>query len=337
MSQPLNTMSLPVFTQLADVTFMEALGQLPSKAENSGLFRVDRIADNSGKFRQYEEIDLENYAAEKDEGDQASIARVQQGYTKTVELKRYGLDIRITYEMRHYNKYQDVVRRLTNLASTLEKRKELDLTHRVTFGFATSYTNRDGRSVDISVGDTLALFSTAHTLRGSATTFRNILAGNPQFSKASLESMEVMRVNNMYNQFGEKMEVTDDIVFSTDNPTLCNSIREVLQSTAEVSAPNAGVVNVYKSKYRHVELPLLATTAVGAVDTDKQYYWGLASSKDSSAYFAVNERPHLNAPTMGSNAEDVSTEDWTFTGRTGYGICIVGARWISISKGNGDA
>jgi glycine/D-amino acid oxidase-like deaminating enzyme len=46
---------------------------------------------------------------------------------------------------------------------------ELDLSHRFTFMTATAYTNNNGTSVDVTVGDTLALASTAHTVRGSST------------------------------------------------------------------------------------------------------------------------------------------------------------------------
>lgn len=337
MSANLNTITLGIFTQLANVNFEKKLDSIPQYAKNSGLFKTVDMANNTGDTRQFEEIDLEEYAKIKDEGDQATLAKVQQGYSKTLTLSRFGLDQTITYEMRTRNKYEDVIARLTNLAVTVSNRLDLDLTHRITFGTATSYTNKDGRSETISVGDGLALFSTAHTLRGSASTYRNLLANNPQVSKGALEAMEKMRVENTLNQFGEKMAVEADIIYSTDDPNTCNTIRELLQSYAEISSPNAGVVNVYEGKYKHVKLPRLATDASGNVDSTKAKYWGLASSMDSSAYLGISEAPHLNAPQMGSNAEDVSTEDWTYTARTGYGIAIVGARWISLSKGDGSA
>lgn len=333
----LNTISLSDFTKLANINFEKAITSLPAYARDSGMFKVVSMADHTGNSREFTEIDLEEYASVKDEGDQAAVARVQQGYTNTLTLKRYGFDQTITYEMRKYNKYEEVIARLTNLAQTVNNRLDLDLTHRITFGTATSYTDKDGRSVTISVGDGLALFSTAHTLRGSSSTYRNLLANNPQLSKGSLEAMEKMRVENTLNQFGEKKAMEADILFTTDDPNTCNTARELLQSTAEVSSPNSGVVNVYQAKYRHVKLPRLATDATGAVDSTKAKYWGLASSMYSSAYLGLNEEPHLNAPSVGSNAEDVSTEDWTYTARIGYGITIVGANWISLSKGNGDA
>jgi len=214
---------------------------------------------------------------------------------------------------------------------------ELDLQHRITFATSTSYTDQDGRSVDIAVGDTLALASTAHTVRGSSTTFRNRLANSPQLSRGALESMEKMRVENNINQFGQKVAVNDDILFTTDDPNTVNTARELLQSTASVtSGANAGVTNVYTAKYKHVILPLVATDKDGAVDTTKAKYWGLASSMRSAFYLGVHEEAHVVSPeeVAGKNA---LTDDWIFGVRAGYMIVVPAAAWFSISLGDGTA
>ena len=333
----LNTLTLGDFTRLADFIFEKEKLRLPQEARKSGLFVVDSIPDHTGDTREYNEIDTENYASNKAEGAQASLARVQTGYSKILTLVRRGFDQTISWEMRKRNKYPEVIKMLTSLSRTCTDRMELDLTHRITFGTATSYTDKDGSTVTTTVGDGLALFSTVHTLRGSATTFRNKLANSPQLSRGSLESMEKMRVENTLNHFGEKMAASDDILYTTDDPNTCNTARELMQSTASISAPNEGVVNVYQAKYRLVKLPLLATDANGAVNSAKNKYWGLASSRDCSAYLAINQEATMNAPQMGNNSEDVSTEDFTYTARNSYGIAIVGARYISISLGDGTA
>lgn len=334
----LNTASLSDFVRNAQIIFLKAAESIKMEARQSGLFKVGTWPDGTGNTREYTEIDLEEYAKKKGEGDQAERAKVQQGYSKTGQLKRIGLDIGITYEMRHYNKYQEVVSRLTNLGVTGAKRMELDLSHRITFGTATTYTDMDGESVNIAVGDTLALFSTAHTLRASSTTFRNRLATNPVFSKGALEAMEKMRIENTLNQFGQKMTMTDDVVWSTDDPNTVNTIREYLRSTAAPDANNGGVVNVYSGKYRHVILPRVATDKDGNVDSTKAKYWGLASTANSQAYLDINEEPHLLVPPAeGNNGEERSTEDWNFGERAGYAITIPGAKWIAISTGDGTA
>src|SRR3990167_131942 len=335
----LNSITLSDFVALAKTIWMKGQKSLVQHARKSGLFVEDPVPQNSGNTRQYSEIDLEEYAKVKGQSDQAARARVQQGYNKTLTLYRVAVDIGISYEMRSQNKYPEVVRRLTNLAGLGENRMDLDLTHRLTFGTATSYTDMDGRTVDTTVGDeTLSLFNTAHTLRGSSTTFRNRLANNPQLSKGSLEGMERLIVEETYNQHGEKVTIPFDILWTSDDPNTINVAREYLQSTAALdSGVNNGVVNVYKGKYRHVILPRLATNAAGGNNTDKRRYWGLASSMMSSAYLAVHETPRLKVPSSLNAGEEFATDDWNFGVRAGYGIAIVSGAWVKFSSGDGTA
>lgn len=333
----LSTVTLPVFTQLAGVKFEEVKASVPQYARGSGLFVVEPVPANTGNQRQYTEIDSEEYPHFKGEGDQSQIGRVVQGYTKTLTSYRTSLDLPITYEMRTQNKYPEVIRRLTSLGMHGANGIDLDLSHRIGFGTATSMTDRDGRTVDLTVGNTLSLFSTVHTLSGSATTFRNRLANNPRASRGALEAIERQAIENGYNHLGEKVTMTFDIIWTTDDPNTVNTVREYLKSVASPDAVNAGVTNVYSGKYRHVVLPRLATTAAGAVDTTKRYYWGIASSMHSTAHLAVWEEPRLKTPSEGNNGEDFSTDNWQFGTRAGYGICIVTGNWIHFSSGDGTA
>jgi hypothetical protein len=334
----LNTVSLGDFVKLAGVLWYKKIEGLPQEARKSGMFVEVPIPKNSGNTREFSEIDLEEYADEKEEGDQATRARVQQGYSKTMTKKRVAKDIGITFEMRDENKYQEVIRRLTNLSMLAYNRMDLDLQHRIGFGTATTYTNKNGRSVDISVGDTLALYSTVHTLRGSSTTFRNRLAGNGKLSRGTLEGMENLIATQTYNQFGEKTTAMPfDILWTTDDPNTVNTAREYLKSTASPDAAHAGVTNVYAGKYRHVILSKVATDANGAPDTTKAAYWGLASSMGSSAYLGIWEEPRLKVPADGNSGEEFSTDNWNFGVRGGFGITIAGAMWIKFSSGDGTA
>jgi len=333
----LNTATLSDFTKLADVLWLKGLTSVPQVMMDSGLFKVVDIPSNSGSTREFSEIDLDEYARTKDEGDQAQRAQVQQGYSKTMSMKRIARDIGITYEMRTQNKYPEVVARLTGLGSQIAKRMDLDLAHQITFCTATSYTDMDGNTITTTVGDGYQLAYTAHTLRGSSTTYRNRLANNPRLSKGALEGMERLITEETYNQFGEKMVMEFDILWTTDEPNAVNTAREYLQSTADVEGAHSGITNVYSSKYRHVILPRVATTAAGAPDSTKRYYWGLASSMHSSSYLGIWEAPHLKMPADLNAGEEFSTDDWNFGARGGYGIVTVGANWFKFSSGDATA
>lgn len=333
----LNIATLSDFVRNAEILFLKGLDSVPAAARTSGIFRIDNIPDHQGNTKEYSEIDLEEYAKRKGEGDQAVRAKVQQGYSKVGTLYRVALDIGITYEMRHYNKYLDVIARLQNLGQTAGKRIELDLSHRLTFATATSYTDMDGYTVDTACGDTKALAATDHAVRGSSTTFRNRLANNPLFSKGALEAMEQMIIENSINQFGEKIVIPYDIIWTTEDANTVNTVKEFLKSTASPDALNNGVVNVYQGKYRHVILPRVATTAAGANDSTKAKYWGLASSTNSQAFLAINEEPHLKATSATGSNTEFSTEDWNMGATAGYFIVIPGARFITLSTGDATA
>jgi hypothetical protein len=333
----LNTASFRDLVDNVTIIWNKSLDTLMTPARSSGLYQVGTWAEGEGDTRQYSMIDTQKFAKRKSEGGSASTAKVQQGYTKTSSPERFGTEIEITWEMRKYNKYKTVHDKLVSLAEHIPNRLDLDLSHRITFGTATSYVDQDGETVTISVGDGLALFSTAHTLRGSASTYRNRLANNPQFSKGALEGMEKLVVEESLTQLGEKQTAQYDIVYSTDDPNTVNTIRTHLQSTADISAQNEGVVNVYRSKYRHVVLPNLATDANGAPDSTKAKYWGIASSRQSSAFCDIVEENTLTAPTPNGNADDFSTDNWTYKSRGTRAIVIVDGSWIKFSSGDGTA
>lgn len=330
----LNTVSLSDFTKLAKVIWVKALGSVKSYARESGIFKVISIPQNTGNTREFSEIDDNEYLSYKGQGDQAVRGKVEQGYTKTMTSYRVAENIGITYEMRTQNKYPEVVGRLTSGAKKGPNTIDLDLSHRITWAASTSYTDRDGRTIATTMGDGFALAYSAHTLAGSGTTYRNLLAGNPQLSKGALESIEKQAIENTYNQFGEKMTAEFDILWITDDPNTQNTAMEYLRSVAAPDGANSGVTNVYKSKYRLVTLPRVPTTAAGAVDSTKRRYWGIASSALSSAFLGVWEEPHMIPPKAGANSEDVMTDDWEFRVRAGYGIVIVSGNFIHMSKGD---
>ena len=333
----LNTISQSDFVKLADVLWLKAFMSVPQIMRNSGLVKETPIAQNTGNTREFSEIDGEEYAKEKGQSDQAARASVLQGYSKTMTAKRVAMDIGISYEMRTQNKYPEVTARLTSLGTQPAKRMDLDLSHRIGFATATAYTDMDGNSISITTGDDKALAYSAHTIKSGATTYRNVLANNPRLSKGALEAMERLIVEETVNQFGTKMTMEFDILWTTDDPNTVNTAKEYLQSSADITGSNSGVKNVYMSKYRHVVLPRVATDKDGANDTDKRYYWGLASSNSSTFNLGVWEEPRLKKPAPGNNADEFSTDDWNFGTRAGYGICIVNGTFFKFSAGNGDA
>ena len=335
----LNTISFSDFTKLADVIWFKGANSVPNYMRDSGMIKEVAISEHTGNTRAFSEIDSNEYLSYKGEGDQASRGTIQQGYTNTMTAYRVAENIGITYEMRTQNKYPEVVARLLNGGRKGPNRIDLDLSHRIGFGTATSYTDIDGRTISLVTGASSSqqLFDTNHPLAGSSTTYRNRLANNPRLSKGALEGMERLVAEETYNHLGEQMTAPFDILFTTADPNTVNAAKQLLKSSADPDASHSGVINPYTGSYKHVILPRIAYTAAGVRDTDKRYYWGIASSQLSNFYLGVWESPHMIAPSVGSNGEDVQTDDWEYRVRAGYGITIVTGQWIKMSSGDGAA
>lgn len=326
------------FADLITRQYNDDLESIKPSLEATGIVKTTNVPRGSGDTRRHKEHPHKNqYASYKAEGAQSVAINNQVGYYKDTFSKTFSSQITISLEMRELGKDQDIIRSMTDLTQLAPNKIDLDLSLRFSFATATSYTDKDGQTVDVSLGDSLSLANTAHTLTGSSTTFRNRLAGNAQVSRGALENMETLGVTEIYNNLGEQVSMEYDVLWTTDDPNTVNTAREILQSTAEVSAPNAGVVNVYKGKYRHVILPRAYMNAAGVKQSTKKKYWGLCSTRNSTFYRDVYIQPFLTMPREGGNGEDINTLDWTFTTTYADANAIVEGRWFLFSSGDGTA
>ena len=334
MAANMSTYSLPQMTDLIVRSFQDALESLPQDMRNSGIVIDDTIPMNTGVFKRFaERIHRDQYASSRAEGDRAAQGKVQYGYEKDMQVSTIAKEISITKLMRIAGKNKEMLDQITTLTDVCPNSIDLDLAHRLTFHTAATYVNRDGVTVDISVGDTLALGSAVHTLTGSATTYNNIVTGNPQFSKGSLENAEKLFVEETYNNLGEKMLMEADTIITTDDMNTINQVRELLHATANVDSSNAGTFNAYSNKYKHKIVRRIATTAAGAVDSTKRKYWFLADSRHSDFYLCTLEAPYIKTPADGNNGEEFSSENWNYMAWATQGMSIVTGRRIKCSTG----
>ena len=335
----ISSYSLSHMTDIANRTFLYENKTLPQVMRNASFVVSDVIPHGTGDTRRYaEDIDADQYAGVRDEGGVARQAKIQYGYEKDLQTYTIAQERSITKHMRDAGKNKEILNRLTFLGKVGPNTIDLDLAHRFTFSTATSYTRTAGgtsTTVDITVGDGLALASTVHKLTGSATTYSNIIAGNPQFSKGALENAEKLFVEETYDNLGIKMYMEADTILTTDDPNTINQVRELLHATANVDSSNAATFNVYQSAYTHVKSHRIATTATGAPDTTKRKFRALIASKSSTMYFSILNEPYLKTPMDGNNGEVFSSEDWNYMCVADYAIGIVTPKWLKISQGTG--
>lgn len=328
----LNTATFPELTDLVNRHFVSVGGLATPVAKQ--LFLTDTMGAGEGELKLIQEYDMTTYAKAKPQGVDAKKAAFGIGYYITIRVKRIGIESEITYEMRRYNKKQEVLAAVQSLPWFCPQRVELDLTHRFTFASATSMVDMDGNTVDLTVGDGLALASAVHTLKFSTLTYSNRISGDPLFSKGALELAELLTTTDILSNFGEKRVMDFNTIITGNNPTVVNSVKQLLNSMSDNTQNNSGVDNVNKNKYRHVVLTQLATTATGAIDSTKKNYWFLgaigAGLRSWQAWYVEWEANNL-IPSTSGNGQDVHKDIWYYNVRQSYQIGIVSGRGLVCS------
>lgn len=320
----LNTITLSEMTDLVRRNWLFVRKNIMRNAKQ--LFITEQVGAGQGVSKQYNEIDTETYASFKGEGANSQKGKVGVGYGLIMTARTFSKEIDITLEMRHDNRYNEVKTYITNLAEYNDNKQDLDLTQRFTFAGSTSYTDRDGQTVSTVVGDGLALISSVHTLAFSSTTYSNLVTGAPAFSESALEAALLLAATQIYSNFGEKRQMTFNKIVSGDDPSTVRAIKQLLESTADVDAVQAGVTNVYNGAMQQVILPNLATTAAGAYDSTKRRYWFIVAAGQGmngwQAYLGEWIAPTLLTPSDTNNGMDIHNYNWTYSAYSRYGICI---------------
>lgn len=337
----ISSYSLPQMTDLIKRSFLYAQKSLPQVMRNSSFVVSDVLPHGTWDTRRYaQRIHRTQYAGVRDEWNTSRQAQVQYGYEKDLQVYTISLETSITKHMRDTGKNPEIIAAITDLSEVCPNTIDLDLAHRLTFARATSYTRTawwTSTTIDTTMWDTLALVSTVHTLTGSATTFSNQIAGNPQFSKWALENAEKLFVEETYDNLWIKMAMTADTIVTTDDPNTIHQVRELLNAEANVDTSNAATFNVFKNAYKHVIVPRIATTGTGATDTTKRKYRFLIASRNSSFYFTILNEPYTKAPADWNNGEEFSSENWNYLTASSYGIAIVSPERVKWSKWDGSS
>lgn len=317
------------------IEFAKGYEYIPHLAKE--LYNVQYRGGGVSDIFRHEEIDGPALASRFNEGDDVPAAVIRLGYTKNVQVYRIGEAVSVSWHLRHHNKYPEMMQAIFKLGARVAERMELDLTHRFTFATVTSYTDKDGTSVTTTSGDTLAMLSTAHTITGSSSTYRNRLANNPALSIGSLESAESIGAQQMIDNGGVRVFPRYDTIVVGTDATQQNIAYKIVNSVSPRDESNANVANPYMKKYRVLILKYMDSLASGAYDSTKNKYWFLVDSMNSGLVCDVTENPHITAPTPGGNGDNFWNENWTFKATATYGIELLQPRGVIGSTGDGVA
>lgn len=328
------------FEEIYDLIQKKFIDMLPKYAlDAKPLFIFDDIPLGTGNMRQYDESDFSSFARTKPEGVAAAKANFTIGYHKQMRMKRIALEFDLTYEARTQNQWYRVEEITQQLIQTVPYRLNLDMTQlAVTFAQSSSYVDMDGFTIDTTTGDGQPIASAAHTLSQNPTTYTNIVAGAPQFSKSGLIAAETVAKNNIMDNFGVPRIMSWTHIFCANTPNVKENIKQFLFSTSDNTQANPAVENTYKNRYEMLVLSQIDTDANGQRDTSKSNWWGIAALGGAvrgdrlQAYYGQWEAPNMKpAPTNGNNADDFSKDIWKYGVRGGYGLTVVSPKGIIYS------
>jgi hypothetical protein len=318
---PILTTQFNDLVKNALVTWREGYMSVPEAAR-----QLYDIIGNENLTSEYSQIDNPGFARRKDQSGAYAIGNPRQGYTLNLSKTRIGLRQSVSWEMRKYDKYREIEKRMRGLGESTAMRIELDLTHLFTFGLqGSSYVNMDGETVNTVTADGVQIFSDSHTITGAATNVDNY-NGTTAFSRTGLEAAERL-FSNMINNNSIKVSPKPNTIITGDDPAMINAVAEFMKST---NAPdsNDNATNVYKGKFSHLVLPLLATDLNGAPSSTGRYFWMLADLTKKDAILEFSEMPTFVPATPGQNGDDFDTDDWKFKSSAAYAYGILDFKWI---------
>lgn len=320
--------SLSDLTDLVRRNWTVMKDMLPRRAKS--LYNSQFVGAGQGSSKRIEEFDGQTFAAYKAEGTNSSKASVGAGYSVDMTARTFSREIEITLEMRNDNRYGQIGQLITDLSTFCENRQDLDLTHRLTFATSTSYTDMDGETVALTMGDTNALLDSTHDLAFSSVTYNNEVTGDPAFSQGGYEAALLLGTTQTYNNFGEQRVLDWNTIVTGTDPGTVRTVQQMLNSMADIDAVQAGIVNVYKNNKKHIELPYLASTAAGAYDSTKRRWWFLIAVGMNGWQGYVGDwiSPTLKTPAPGNNGEDVHNLNWTYSSYCRYGIAVVSGKGL---------
>lgn len=309
----------------ARVQWREGFASVPMAARQ--MYDVRSVTEMTSE---HSIIDGYGFARRKQQGEKYTYGSIKQGYSLNLSQTRIGLMDAITWEMRKFDKYREIDKKMRKLGETTAKRIELDLTHQFTFGMAaSSYTNMDGETVATTSADGQNIFDTDHTITGGSDTYGNLIT--TAFSRAGLEEAE-NKFNTFVDNNGNIVLVNPDTIITGRNVTIQNAVKEFLKSTLVPDEAN-NATNVYAGKYKHLVLPMLSTTLAGAPTTSYDNYWMLADLAHTDAICEISENPTFTAPSGAGNGEDFETDDWKFKSSACYDYGVLDFKWIVGSTG----
>jgi hypothetical protein len=327
-------MTVPAIQDLVRKSFMTETHQ---KGGDIRKVFIKEEASWETDTKRIHEFDRERFAEQKVQGQSSAQRGVAQGYFKDIVRKTISITRPVTGEAFKALTAHKLAEFSMQTAKDVMDKIELDMRNFLGYSTgATSYTDNGGFTVDLTVGDGFAVFHTAHTLKNSSTTYSNILSGAPALTNVSLESAEDYFEYNVYDNYGQNIDMTPNTIITTRKAIMVNRVDRLFGSISPASIDgtanaNANVKNTYRDKYQHLQIKF-DVDSLNKTNATFSFYWMLAAlggapEERFQAYYCSWMSPMV-APA------EVNQDKWILsnTARAAYGIAAVSGKGILVSK-----
>lgn len=316
-----NTTQWSSLVQLSPIVWRKTLVARMEEAQMSiDLFDEDFVDQFN---RDYSVIAASGFSSIIAEGANYPTLLNSKGDTMSLTVRKYGKSFTMTEDLVDGNKYREVEIGMGDLANVIVRGLWMDTTHHwFTFGFSTSYTDRDGNTVTNGVAraSTEAIFANTHTM-DDGSTYDN-LAGTTALNEAGLRTALDL-TNTFLDENGQKAHwglARKVLVTAKDAANEQNAQRLTKQEYA-LNDTNRDI-NTYQGVFQHVPLFYGDTSASGANDATKTKYWAILDTElmKNSAILATHTRPTLAEP-----GTDIHNRGVVWTSKARYDLGVLAA------------
>jgi len=318
-------------TKNAKVQWAKAREEFPTVRE--ALYNIKKVTERTSE---YSDIGTGDTARRRNDGDVAFKGTLKQGYTKNFTQAEIALNVDVTKQMRQFDKYDEIMKRMRMMGKNAERRMEVDLASLLSYAWASSYTNLDGETVTTTTPDGNTLIHPTHTAKGSANTFSNqISTTHSPIDDDVLEALEELGNNFIDEADGRAIPAYfDTIITGRHAPTvytvarLTNPVGNLRPFTTDNDR------NIYDTKFSHLIVPYIDLTAqTEARDSAKARYCFLASLKDKDTNgFVCEESQAIQFETPDQVFE---SSVWQYMTTALYDFGTIRAGFIAGTKGDG--
>jgi len=313
----------------AKVQWQNALLEFPSVRQT--LANLVTVGERTSEHSSMSSVQT---ARRRNDGDDAYKGTMKQAYTKNFTQTEIAINYDITYQMRKFDKYDEIMKAMRALKRSGERRMEEDLASLLSYAWSSSYTNIDGETVTTTTPDGNPLIYTGHTAKGSSSTFSNEISTT--HSPIDTEVLEALgeKFNNFIDEAdGRLAPVTPDTIITGRHTPTVHTVKRILNSI-NLAGTTDNDTNTFKGEYKHLIVPYLDVTMPTEVrDATKARYCFLAAlgNKDMNGFtMEVSEDLNLVTP-----EQVFESSAWQFLMRALYDFGTTRANFIAGTKGSG--